>query len=112
MNLLEAMAIIRTKIWYGDFKEILETFTYSYVLADIRQLAKLAQIEYKNFLKLAIKSQLMGAFAPIYEIKNETDFIRACDMLAEIISSCSADEDTKRIVVKLLLAFYVDDFLR
>lgn len=110
MNLIEAMQVITSKIWYGDFKEILETFTYSYVLADIHKLAKLAQIEYKNFLKLAIKSQLMGAFAPIYEIKNETDFIRACDLVANLIACSSHDEDTKRITNKILLAFYVNDF--
>jgi hypothetical protein len=110
MNLIEAMSIIQTKIWYGDFKNILETFSYSYVLSDIRQLAKLAQIEYKNFLKLAIKSQLMGAFCPIEEIKNETDFIRACDLVADLIAFSSHDDDTKSITNKILLAFYVNDF--
>jgi hypothetical protein len=109
MNLIEAMQVITSKIWYGDLKQILETFTYSYVLSDLRQLAKKSNTEYEKLLKLAIKSQLMGAFAPIYEIKEDKDFIQACDVVAEILTS-SSDEDTKRIVVKLLLAFYVDDF--
>jgi len=109
MDLIKAMTIIKSKVWYGDFKSILELLTYGYVLADLRKLANTANIDYQQLHKLAIKSQLMGAFAPIWEIKDDRDFIEACDLIADMISRFD-DDDTRRILLKLLLAFYVDDF--
>jgi len=109
MNLKQAMSIIKSKIWFGDFKEIIETFAYSYVLADLRQLAKVTNTEYKEFVKLCVKSQLMGAFAPIWEIKDDKEFCQACDLIASLITQAE-DKDTKRIIIKLLQSFYVADF--
>jgi len=109
MDIKQAMEKITTHIWVGDFKNILETFSYSFVQADLRQLAQLAHTEYDEFLKLCVKSQLLAA-AGLIDKPQDKQFVRACDCIANLIVAASSDAEQKRILFHLLLAFYIDDF--